>query len=973
MTRDSRSSSVVDSKPRHLTTEAAAPGEQNLFDGLLGDGASVDVLRAVLDGVEDGIVACDASGVLRYFNRATRTMHGLPEEALPPERWSEYYGLFRADGVTPLPAEEIPLLRALREGRVEGAAMVIVPRDGARRHIVASGRSIVGSNGELVGAVVSMHEITDRKALERQREKVYLGQLEEQLEHNRRQLEIVVKGANVGVWYCPLPFDRLLWDATVKEHFYLSPDAEVTIDTFYERLHPDDRQATRHAIDQSIARKEAYDIEYRTVSPNGTDSKWIRARGRGFYDAAGQPRRFDGITIDITAHKRSELQRRDSERRFRDMADAAPAMLWITEPDGLCSFLSRGWYEYTGQTVEEGLGYGWTNAAHPDDREAAAIAFREANERRTDYEIDFRLRRADGAYRWAIDSGRPRFDAQGRFLGFVGSVIDVHSRKEAEARLREGAARLRLAIEIAQLGTFDIDLATDAVTVNDLGRKIYGWGPEERLEFSRVQGHFHPEDRARVLDEFQAALAPQGPGELSVEQRVVRSDGAVRSIRVRARAVFEGAGQKRRAVRLVGTYLDVTEQQEIEERFRQVAKSLLAAEKAARERAEEEGRLKDEFLATLSHELRTPLNAILGWSTLMGRGTLSENAVRDGVRVIERNARAQAQLIEDLLDMSRIISGGIRLEPRPVQLREVLESACETVAAAAVAKGVRIEKALDASVEPVLADPYRLQQVAWNLLHNAVKFTPRGGSVTVRLESVQDGAQISIEDTGEGIAPDFLVHVFDRFRQADGSTTRRHGGLGLGLAIVKQLVELHSGTVSASSHGIGRGSRFVVSLPTLTVTHTPKGSAFRPAPESLSPLPPSSGQVPSLAGIRVLLVDDEPDARELMQLVLEQFGAKVDVAASAAEALESLRRAPPSVLVSDIGMAGVDGYQLIRRVRELGAAEGGSTPALALTAFARAADRDRALAAGYHAHLTKPAEPAELASLVASLARTPDS
>jgi PAS domain S-box-containing protein len=1183
------------------------------FDALLGVGAAADVLRAVLDGVEDGIVACDASGVLRYFNRATRRMHGLPEQALPLESWAEHYGLFRADGVTPLPPEEIPLVRALREGRVEGAEMVILPRGGAPRHVVVNGRAILGHGEAVLGAVVSMHEISDRKALERTVEKVQLAQLkavlasvsdgiivadakgnlvewnaaalamheleslaeaqrqlgdfattfellspagevlpvadwpmscalrgetfsgrdvtmrhrsqgwekqlscagtsvrdeqgrlilgvltmrdvtarrraEEQLEHNRRQLEIVVKGANVGVWYCPLPFDRLIWDATVKDHFHLAPDDEVTIDTFYARLHPDDREATRKGIEHSIAARQPYDIEYRTVSLDGKRIKWLRARGRGFYDARGEPRRFDGITIDITAHKLAEIEVRDSERRFREMADAAPAMLWITEPDGQCSFLSRGWYEYTGQTVAESLGYGWTHAAHPDDREAAGKAFRDASERRGEYEIDFRLRRADGTYRWVIDAGRPRFDASGRFLGFVGSVIDVHSRKEAEARLREGQARLRLAIEIAGLGTFDIDLQTDSVTVNDLGREIYGWGAEEPITFERVQTHFYSEDRARVLGEVTAALSPEGAGELDIEQRVVRTDGVIRWIRVRARAVFEGSGQERRAVRLVGTYLDTTERQEaverelrhrklvetvihhlpasvaivrgsdlrvelanpgyealtagrgavghqmrelwpadVSERFTATSQkvlatgepsvaadeplsvlgegkaspperffswsmhrvllpgdeepgllttlwetterqALLASEKAARQRAEEEGRLKDEFLATLSHELRTPLNAILGWSTLMRRGALSERAARDGVQVIERNARAQAQLIEDLLDMSRIVSGRIRLEPGPVNLAEVVESAFETVRPAAEAKGVRVARALESRPCVVSGDPNRLQQVIWNLLHNAVKFTPRGGSVMVRLERVEEEARISVVDTGEGISADFLLHVFDRFRQADGTTTRRHGGLGLGLAIVKQLVELHGGEVGASSEGVGRGAVFVVSLPLATAERTLERGEQRAQPSRPAADRPEPGDATRyLAGISVLLVDDEPDARDLLRLVLEHSGAEVQVADSAAEALQALRRSPPNVLISDIGMPGADGYDLIRQVRELGAAEGGSTPALALTAFARAADRLRAMDAGFQAHLSKPAEPSELTRIVATLA-----
>lgn len=394
---------------------------------------------------------------------------------------------------------------------------------------------------------------------------------------------------------------------------------------------------------------------------------------------------------------------------------------------------------------------------------------------------------------------------------------------------------------------------------------------------------------------------------------------------------------------------------------------LLESERQARAEVERASRMKDEFLANLSHELRTPLNAIMGWAQIL-RSNPSQDDLLQGIEIIERNARTQVQIIEDLLDMSRIISGKIRLEVQRIDVATVVRAAIETVKPAAEAKGVRLQPVLDALAGPVSGDPNRLQQVFWNLLTNAIKFTPKGGRVQVLLERVNSHLELSVIDTGEGIAPEFLPFVFDRFRQADGGTTRRHTGLGLGLAIVKQLVELHGGTVRAKSGGPGLGSSFIVSLPLIAVHPETDPDAERRHP--------SAGRVPLLAdtcveieGVRILVVDDEPDARALVKRVLEECKAVVITASSAGEAINLVTEAAPDVLISDIGMPGEDGYSLIKRVRALGPDRGGNVPAIALTAYARAEDRMRAMLAGFEQYLVKPVEPAELITLVSVLAR----
>jgi PAS domain S-box-containing protein len=387
---------------------------------------------------------------------------------------------------------------------------------------------------------------------------------------------------------------------------------------------------------------------------------------------------------------------------------------------------------------------------------------------------------------------------------------------------------------------------------------------------------------------------------------------------------------------------------------------------AARRSAEEASRLKDEFLATISHELRTPLTAMLGWAHLLRAGSLDEQSAKGAIETIERNARSQSQLIDDLLDVSRIITGKLRLDVRKIDPASFIESAIEALRPAAEAKGVRIQKVMDTGVNSIAGDPARLQQVVWNLLSNAIKFTPRDGRVQVRLERVNSHIEIVVSDTGSGISSNFLPHVFDRFRQADQSTTREYGGLGLGLAIVRHLVELHGGTVRADSHGVNQGSTFTVMLPLLTVYQTDT-ETVRVHPKA-SDAPPSADCPERLDGLKVLVVDDEADTRELLSVVLTRCGAQVLTANSAAEAGDLLERLRPDILISDIGMPGEDGYELIRRIRSLPVEKGGRIPAVALTAYARTEDRLRVLRSGYQMHLPKPVEVSELVAIVANLA-----
>jgi PAS domain S-box-containing protein len=394
---------------------------------------------------------------------------------------------------------------------------------------------------------------------------------------------------------------------------------------------------------------------------------------------------------------------------------------------------------------------------------------------------------------------------------------------------------------------------------------------------------------------------------------------------------------------------------------------LLNSEKEARAAAEEANRIKDEFLAVVSHELRSPLNAITGWSSLLLTGRLDQEQTARALKTILRNADSQNQLIGDLLDVSRIVSGKLRLNVRPFQLASVIEAAIEVVRPSAAAKSIRLNALLDPAAGPVAGDPDRLQQIFWNLLSNAIRFTPNGGRVQIRSQRINSHVEVVVTDTGKGIDASVLPVIFDRFRQGEGtSTNREYGGLGLGLSIVRHLVELHGGLVRARSGGIGKGAEFSVELPVSIAEPAGFGEETRAHPSAGGT---ASCALPSLSGLRILVVDDEADARDMVSTILGQAGAEVATASSVAQAIDLIDRWQPDVLISDIGMPGGDGYELIRKVRARSAERGGQIPAVALTAFARTQDRLKVLSSGFQMHVPKPIEPIELVTVVASIAK----
>jgi PAS domain S-box-containing protein len=659
----------------------------------------------------------------------------------------------------------------------------------------------------------------------------------------------------------------------------------------------------------------------------------------------------------LARSRAAEERLRESEARFRSAIMAAPFPAHIHADDGQIVEVNPAWTELSGYAPAEiPTMDAWLEKAHiePERSQARAAIRRLLTIEHRVEEGEITVVTASGERRiWRIGAAALGRDGLGRRLA-VGVAADVTAQRRAKEALRESLAklaaseeRLRFALASAQAGCFDWNVRTDQRVWSEEQCGLYGVEPGGRpLSTDAWINLLHPDDRARVR-ELLPRLFAQHAEDYRAEYRISHPTLGVRWLYALGRVTYDEDGEP---IRIAGINRDITEQKRIEHE----RELLLDSERAARSEAERANRMKDEFLAMISHELRTPLNAILGWTHLLRRPDAAPGHRDRCLDIIERNTRLQVQLISDLLDVSRITTGKLHLELSSVDLPLVIEAAIDACRSTAEAKPVTLGAMIDPAPLTLEGDPGRMQQAVMNLVTNAIKFTPKGGRVTVSLARRGERAVITVRDTGQGIAPEFLPHIFERFSQADASMARRHGGLGLGLAIVEHLVGLHGGDARAESEGLGLGATFTITLP---CEAGPRRQ--RPAPAAVR------GDGRDLHGVRVLVVDDEPDARELVKRVLEEHGAAVVTAASGPEAIDVLGATAPDVLVSDLGMPGMDGYTFIRSLR----AGGGGLPAVAVTAFARPEDRQRALAAGYQAHLAKPIEPGELVTAVASLRR----
>jgi PAS domain S-box-containing protein len=546
----------------------------------------------------------------------------------------------------------------------------------------------------------------------------------------------------------------------------------------------------------------------------------------------------------------------------------------------------------------------------------------------------------------------------------IANIRAILRLREAEQQVREREAWLKTVMSSIGDAVITTDLEGRVTLINPVAQVMVGW-TEAEAEGRPLTEVFQiiNEQTRRPSESPIVGVLQEDPSGLVNYALLVARGGRETPVEGSAEPIKDERGN---VIGVVLTFRDITERKRMEKAREQLLRYEQEARReadVARRRAEEASRSKDEFLATVSHELRTPLNHIMGWITMLRSGKLQSDKMKKAFDTIERNVRVQARLIDDLLDVSRIISGKLLIEPRQIEIAKVAEAAAESIGPAAVEKGVNFKTTLAPESGMISGDPDRLQQAIWNLLSNAVKFTPEGGHVELRLTRANSQIEIAVSDDGQGISHDFLPHVFDRFRQQDSTTSRKHGGLGLGLAIVRHLVELHGGSVRVESAGEGRGATFTITLPAEAPHATPSGESLRS-----SIIGESNAGLPSLTDVRVLLVDDLAEARELITFALVNRGAKVRTAASAAEGLSALGEWQPDVILSDLAMPGEDGYSFIRKVRKLSEESGGKIPAATLTAYAGSKEYLKSLEAGYQAHITKPVEWDELIIVVASLA-----
>ena len=730
------------------------------------------------------------------------------------------------------------------------------------------------------------------------------------------------------------------------------------------------------AIHQRVLNGESVQIENLSVPvkrEGGTEETFFSVSYSPLKDERGQIAGILAIVSEITERVKSEQARSQHEAEKLRLAEQKQLALEAAE---------LGWWHFDATTreifwddrIREICGLDAREKlityekilalTHPEDRESVheAVQFALQADNHKPYFIQYRIIRPDGEIRWIQSKGLTHFSPEKvdrRPVLFFGTVADITEEKIAEAKIKENAEKLALALAAGDLGGWEWDPETDLMMVSDRAAEIYGVAKDVPMTRTMMRSLLHEDFRAAAKVAAEQAVATKS--DYNIEYRINKADGSSLWIAAKGRGVYDKTGKLKR---MIGFVQDITERKNGE----LLREQLLIQERNARSEAERASRMKDEFLATLSHELRTPLNAILGWSQLLLRGNRSSREIESGLHTIERNARLQTQLISDLLDMSRIISGKIVLETEPIVPAKTVEDAIETVLPSAAKKEILIIKNVDFNAGIIKADPARLQQIVWNLLVNAVKFTPKGGTIEVVLKQNRDCVSIAVIDNGQGIEPQLLPHIFERFKQGDSSITRAHGGLGLGLSIVKQLTELHGGSLVVQSEGAGLGSSFEVLLPVLRTQDTDKAYTVASDTEGLF----TSALHIDLAGMTILVVDDEQDGQELMRTLLRECNAEVITASSAHEALEIIARRNPDILLSDIGMPHVDGYQLLQKLRSLDGEKSRTLRAIALTAFARPSDRRKALEAGYMAHVTKPVNRLELMNALTQVMKTQD-
>jgi PAS domain S-box-containing protein len=949
----------------------------------------------LLDGVTDGILVVDREWRLSWLNAVGERLLGRSREQL----------LGQALWATLPEVSDTAFAPAWRRA-MAARTLVTVEDFFAPAGLWLETRAF--PSGE--GLVVFTRDVTERRVAENERVRLLSAEqlARSTVENERARFQEMLMLAPASVSITRGPEHRFVFSNLLHRRFYGGRD--LVGQPAREALPELAGQGVFEVMDRVYTTGHSYVGRARpakVVRPGAPQEEM-------YFDIAYHPQRdaagrVEGVAIfayDVTdlvrSRRTAEALARDlghSEERFRSLVTATSDIIWATPPSGEFVEEQPGWSVFTGQTRAEYQGWGWLDAVHPEDRELTVRSWEASLSTRTPYQLEYRLRRQDGVYRHMLARAVPVLEKDGRVREWVGAHRDVTRQRQGEAELErlltreqrhatqlQGLASAALVISEAD----SIDQVLRAIT--EQAREVIG--AHQCITSVTLEGGWAQAVHATSMSEKYASFrdwkeSPEGTGlyswvcRLNLPMRLTQTEmethpawkgfgrhkGRHPPLRGWLAAPLVGRDGRNLGLIQLSDRYEADFSAEDEAILVQLARMASVAIENTRLMAETQAanRAKDEFLAVMSHELRTPLTAVLGWTQMLRSRQNDAKAVDKGLAVIERNARTLAQLIEDVLDVSRIITGKLTLHRKGVELVGVVQAAVEVVRPHAEQKNVSVALEVDVGgngTAMLVGDPGRLQQVCWNLLVNAVKFTPQGGRVVVRVDRSEQELRVRVTDTGKGIRAESLPHLFERFWQADGSATREHGGLGLGLAIVHHLVGLHGGAVRAESGGEGKGSTFIVTLPVPAVLPEAQPEAL-PGTEPAVPLV-------KLDGVSVLLVEDAPDARELIALMLRERGAQVSTASNAGEAMERLKTELPDVLVSDIGLPGENGHALLRRVRAWAEARDQWVPAIALTAYASAEDARRAYRAGFQVHLSKPLEPATLIEAVARLAGRDD-
>jgi PAS domain S-box-containing protein len=868
--------------------------------------AERELLKVTLASIGDAVITTSRDGRVTFLNPLAESLTGWLSDEAAGQPLDAVYPLL--DEPTRQRVETLSE-NSIRTGDPGGSSSHkrLVRRDGAERPIEDSVAPVRNGTGDIFGYVLVFRDVTERRLTQRA------------IEESEQRLRIAVGAARLGQWTLDLKTNELTTSLLCRANFGRDPEDDFTYGLLWELVHPDDRTRVQAAVRTAIATRTDYDTEYRTVWPNGS-IHWVMVRGRTTYAQDGTPLSMSGVTLDITDRKEVERRVVESEAHFRSMADNAPTMLWVTNETGYCTYLSKSWYDFTGRSPEQDLGFGWLENVHPDDRTKTERTFLESTAQRGTFQVDYRLRRHDGQYRWATDAGLPRTDEAGVFRGYVGTVSDIHERRTAEMSLLERTTQLDMTLDATGIGMWLNSMPLDQLNWDDRTRSLFfvpdGAEPTVDLFWSRL----HPDDREPTRQAIKDAI--QNRALYSIDHRVVSpTDQEIRWLRSAGKATYDFAGTP---TRFEGINYDITDRKRLEEELRQHAAALSDAD-----------RQKDEFLAMLAHELRNPLAPIRSGLYLL---TMSDSADRETVEVMQSQVEHMVRLVDDLLDVSRIMRGKIQLRKVPVELSQIVRRATETSMPLLDTQEQRLEVSLPANPIWVDGDPVRLTQVFSNLLNNASKYTDKHGRIALMVEPQEALVRVCVRDNGIGIDEDLLSRLFDLFAQGDRSLERSQGGLGIGLTVVKHLLEMHGGTVTAHSDGIGAGSEFHVILP--TIQHAGIAAQL-------------SDAVSAQERRRILVVDDNRGAAKLLAKLLEKLGPhEIRVAYDGHEALQVAKQFRPELLLLDIGLPSLNGYEVTKILRS--EPDFDAALLVAMTGYGTEQDRRRALECGFDMHLVKP-------------------